>query len=135
MRTGPVDDVAQPDRRAVSPGARGDLAPPRTRSGALRAVARPQEAPPSRETVASRRELLETLRRIAVHLETASVLELRADRSASPTLAVVLRERAVERRRTAERLRAALAAQGLLRYRPRRPEGAARRTSAVDTET
>jgi len=85
--------------------------------------------------VASRRELLETLRRIAVHLETASVLELRADRSASPTLAVVLRDRAVERRRTAERLHAALAAQGILRYRPRRPEGSGRRTSAVDTET
>jgi hypothetical protein len=60
------------------------------------------------EGIGSRRELLGALRRIAVHLETAEVLELRADRSASPALATVLRERAAQRRRTAGRLRAGL---------------------------
>jgi hypothetical protein len=71
--------------------------------------------------VATRRELLGALRRIAVHLETAAVLDRRADGSASPTLAVVLRERAAQRRRTAGRIRADLAAQGVLAYPPRRP--------------
>jgi hypothetical protein len=76
-------------------------------------------APPTDEGVGGRRELLGALRRIAVHLETAEVLELRADRSASPALATVLRERAAQRRRTAGRIRADLAAQGVLAYRPR----------------
>ena len=65
------------------------------------------------ERVRSRRELLGALRRIALNLETADVLELRADRSASPALAGVLRERAARRRRTAGRVRADLAAQGV----------------------
>ena len=73
------------------------------------------------EGVRSRRELLGALRRIALNLETADVLELRADRSASPALAVVLRERAAHRRRTAGRVRADLAAQGVLAYRRRSP--------------
>ena len=64
--------------------------------------------PAADQEVGSRRELLGMLRRIAVNLETAAVLELRADRSASPALAVVLRERAAQRRRTAGRLRAGL---------------------------
>jgi hypothetical protein len=71
------------------------------------------------EGVGSRRELLGALRRIAVNLETAEVLELRADRSASPALATVLRERAAQPRRTAGRIRADLMARGVLAYRPR----------------
>ena len=71
------------------------------------------------EEVGSRRELLGALRRIAVQLETAEVLELRADRSASPPLATVLRERAAQRRRIAGRIRADNAARGVLAYRPR----------------
>jgi hypothetical protein len=80
--------------------------------------------PPSAadEGVRSRREGLGALRRIAVHLETADVLELRAARSPSPALAGVLRERATARRRTAGRLRADLAARGVLAYRPRSRE-------------
>ena len=69
--------------------------------------------------VESRREALGALRRIAVNLETADVLEFRASRSASPVLADVLRERAAARRRTAGRVRADLAARGVLAYRPR----------------
>jgi hypothetical protein len=45
-----------------------------------------------------------------VYVETAAVLERRAG-SADPALAALLRERADVRRRTAERLRAALAEQ------------------------
>jgi hypothetical protein len=67
----------------------------------------------------SRLELLGALRRIALNLETAEVLEVRAGRSASPALATVLRERAAQRRRTAGRLRADLAARGVPAYRPR----------------
>jgi hypothetical protein len=78
---------------------------------------------PPAEDVANRRQLLAALQRIAVHLETADVLDLRAERSPSPSLAVVLRERAAVRRRTAGRLRADLAARGVLAYRPRRPAG------------
>ena len=77
--------------------------------------------PPSTayDGIGSRRDLLNALRRIAVHLETADVLEVRADRSTSPPVADVLRERAAARRRTAGRLRADLAARGVLAYRPR----------------
>ena len=71
------------------------------------------------EGFGSRREALGALKRIAVNLETADVLEFRANRSASPVLADVLRERAAARRRTAGRLRADLAARGVLAYRPR----------------
>ena len=65
-----------------------------------------------KQTVERRREALANLRRLAVQLETASALDRRADRS-NPTLAAVLRERADERRRIAEVVRAHLDAEGL----------------------
>lgn len=65
-----------------------------------------------RRTVERRREALENLRRLAVQLEAASALDRRADRS-NPTLAVVLRERADERRRIAAVVRAHLDGEGL----------------------
>jgi len=79
-----------------------------------------------RRTAARRRAALENLRRLAVQLEAASALDRRADRS-NPTLAAVLRERADERRRIAEVVRAHLDAEGLstdcarLLPRPSRP--------------
>ncbi|HLM03562.1 MAG TPA: hypothetical protein VK402_00080 [Blastococcus sp.] len=84
---------------------------------------RHEGSPEAREDMEIRRQLLGALRRIAVHLQTAEVLELRAGRSASPPLAVVLRERAAERRGTARRLRADLVARGVLTYRPRTQPG------------
>jgi hypothetical protein len=66
-----------------------------------------------------RREVLDVLRRLAVHLETAEALERRADRSANPTLVTVLRGRAAERREMAERLRADLAVSGVVAFRRR----------------
>ena len=63
-----------------------------------------------RRTVERRRQALENLRRLAVQLEAASALDRRADRS-NPTLAAVLRERADERRRIAEVIRAHLDSQ------------------------
>ena len=89
--------------RVDDPGIRGRRVPPST----------------AHDDVADRRELMGALRRIAVHLETAEVLEHRADRSANPALASVLRERAAQRRRSAGRIRAELAARGVLAYRPR----------------
>jgi hypothetical protein len=65
-----------------------------------------------RRTVERRREALENLRRLTVQLEAASALDRRAERS-NPTLAAVLRERADERRRIAEVVRAHLDAEGL----------------------
>ncbi len=77
---------------------------------------------PHRPSFTSRREILELLRRFAVHLETARVLDERAGRCRSPHLAAVLRERAEARRRMAERVRADLLRQGALDVRPRPPD-------------
>ncbi len=78
-----------------------------------------RSAPP-RPPFESRREFLDLLRRFAVYVETANVLDDRAQRCASPHLADVLRERADARRRSAERVRAEI-----IRLRvpvvPRRP--------------
>jgi hypothetical protein len=76
---------------------------------------------PHRPSFTSRREILDLLRRFAVHLETARVLDERAGRCRSPHLAAVLRERAEAHRRTAERVRAELIRQGALDIRPRPP--------------
>jgi hypothetical protein len=65
---------------------------------------------PAGQALAGRRARLDQLRRVAVHLETAAVLDRRANGSDNPALAEVLRERAAQRRRTAERLRAGLRA-------------------------
>jgi hypothetical protein len=51
---------------------------------------------------------------MALYLETAELLDLRASRSANATLAALLRERAGERRRLAERLRAQLVREGIV---------------------
>ena len=53
----------------------------------------------------SRRTALENLRRLEIQLQTASALDRRADSSANPALAAVLRERADERRRIAAIIR------------------------------
>jgi hypothetical protein len=69
-----------------------------------------------------RREVLDLLRRLAVHLETAEALERRAARSPNPVLVAVLHGRAAERREMAERLRADLAVHGIVPfYRRSRP--------------
>jgi|tagenome__1003787_1003787.scaffolds.fasta_scaffold20682640_2 hypothetical protein len=65
-------------------------------------------ASPEQIALAGRREVLELLHRVAVNMETAAVLDFRASRSANPTLAAVLHERAAQRRRAAERIRAGL---------------------------
>ncbi len=77
---------------------------------------------PPRPSFTTRREILDLLRRFAVHLETARVLDERAGRCRSPHLAAVLRERAEARRRMAERVRADLLRQGALDVRPRPPD-------------
>ncbi|MGY1823493.1 hypothetical protein [Geodermatophilus sp. SYSU D00079] len=64
-------------------------------------------------------ERVEQLRRAAVYVETAAVLERRAGRAGDPALAALLRERAVVRRRMAHRLRSALEEQASLP--PHRP--------------
>jgi hypothetical protein len=53
------------------------------------------------------------LRRMALHLETAAVLDLRAGRSTDPVQAAVLRRRAAQRREEAGRIRARLSARGV----------------------
>ncbi|MGY1636003.1 hypothetical protein ACI78V_05025 [Geodermatophilus sp. SYSU D00742] len=84
----------------------------------------PPAAPPVRLSPRSRQEIVELLRRLAVYVETAAVLDQRAARCTSPHLAAVLRQRAETRRRTAERVRADLAAQGVVTVL-RRPDPAA----------
>ncbi len=68
---------------------------------------------PSRSSFECRREMLDLLRRYALHVETANVLEDRAGRCTSPDLAGVLRERAGARRRMAEGVLAELLRQGV----------------------
>lgn len=75
----------------------------RARRGRTAALSSPVES-----VVAGRREVLERLHWVAVNLETAAVLDLRANRSANAALAAVLHERAAQRRRVAERIRAGL---------------------------
>ncbi len=68
-------------------------------------------------------ELSGELRRMALHLETAAVLELRAQRTADPLQVTVLRRRAEQRRQEAARLRDRLAACGLALPRGQRVPG------------
>ncbi|MBB3082253.1 hypothetical protein [Geodermatophilus sabuli] len=89
----------------------------------------PAGTPPARVAAGSRREVVELLRRLAVYVETAAVLDERAGRCGSPHLAAVLRERAAARRRTAELVRADLAAQGVATVL-RRPSPRAARASS-----
>ena len=82
------------------------------------ATTEPAQKPPLTARIQAferRRALLERLRRVASDLDTARCLERRADLSSSPALADVLRERAGERRRRAERLRAGLGPRAGLR--------------------
>jgi hypothetical protein len=51
---------------------------------------------------------------MALHLETAAVLDLRAQRSNDPAQVAVLRRRAEQRRREAAVIRAQLAAHGVV---------------------
>ncbi|MGY1831644.1 hypothetical protein ACI8AA_14620 [Geodermatophilus sp. SYSU D01180] len=69
-------------------------------------------------------ELSGELRRMALHLETAAVLELRAQRTTDPVQVAVLRRRAEHRRREADRLRERLAACGVALPRGQRAPGA-----------
>ena len=77
---------------------------------------------PPRPPFEDRRELLDLLRRFAVHVETANVLDDRAGRCTDPHLAAVLRERANAHRRIAERVRAELLRQGVTIVQPRAPD-------------
>jgi hypothetical protein len=63
---------------------------------------------PGDSALAGRREVLQRLHRAAVNMETAEVLDLRANRSGNLTLAAILHERAAHRRRVAEQIRAGL---------------------------
>ncbi|MGY1760057.1 hypothetical protein ACI79G_05510 [Geodermatophilus sp. SYSU D00779] len=79
-------------------------------------------SPPSRLPFECRREMLDLLRRYALHVETANVLEARAGRCTSPHIAAVLRERADARRRVAEGVLAELLRQGVPAVRRRSPD-------------
>ena len=102
--------------RRISGSGRGAAGAPRPATTGRR---EPSTSPGPLE---ARRELLEQLQVVEVHLQTAASLELRAERSTNATFAAVLRDRARLHRRTAESLRANLALQGLVSRRPlRRP--------------
>jgi hypothetical protein len=65
-------------------------------------------------------ELAADLRKMALHLETAAVLEMKARRTTDPGQVATLRRRAEQRRRQAARLRARLAASGAAVAEPAR---------------
>jgi hypothetical protein len=77
----------------------------------LRASLQPSRTPEVRP------DTLANLRRLATFLETAALLERRADRETDARSAGLLRERAEERRHIAEELEAHLAGRGLPRHR------------------
>jgi hypothetical protein len=77
---------------------------------------------PPRPSFESRRQLLDLLRRYALHVEIANMLEDRAGRCTSPGLAAVLRKRADARRRMAEGVLAELLRQGVPAVRRRPPD-------------
>ena len=83
---------------------------------------------PSRPSFERRREMLDRLRRYALCVETADLLDDRARRCTSSHLAALLRQRADVRRRTAERVLAELLRQGagVVPRRPLGPGGSAR---------
>jgi hypothetical protein len=84
-------------------------------------VQRPVPGP--RAAVSADPRLASELRQMALHLETAAVLELRASRATDPAQVVVLRRRAEQRRREAARIRTHLAARGVaLGSSPRRAQ-------------
>jgi hypothetical protein len=76
--------------------------------------------PGSRAAVSADPQLASELRRMALHLETAAVLDLRAQRATDPAQVAVLRRRAEQRRQEAARIRAQLAARGVVLGSPRR---------------
>lgn len=75
---------------------------------------------PPRRPVPADPQLAAELRRMALHLETAAVLDLRAQRSTDPALVAVLRRRAEQRRREAARIREVLSARGVALRAPSR---------------
>lgn len=74
------------------------------------AVPSPRGSAPGEPTAGG--DLTAELRRMAVHLETAAVLEGRARRATDPAQEAVLRRRAEQRRREAARIRARLVLRG-----------------------
>ena len=80
---------------------------------------------PPRPSFESRRELLDLLRRYALCVETADLLDDRARRCTSSHLAALLRQRADARRWTAEQVLAELLRQGptVVPRRPPEPGG------------
>ena len=77
---------------------------------------------PSRSSFECRREMLDLLRRYALHVETAKVLEDGAGRCTDPHLAAGLRERADARGRMAEEVLAELLRKGVPAVRRRPPD-------------
>jgi hypothetical protein len=80
----------------------------------------PRPVPGPRAAAAADPQLASDLRRMALHLETAAVLDLRAQRAGDPAQVAVLRRRAEQRRREAARIRAHLAARGVALGAPAR---------------
>jgi hypothetical protein len=83
-----------------------------------------------RHAAEHRRQMRALFRCMVVHLERAALLDIRADQSANPVLARVLRERAVDHRRRADGVRSHLVAEGALR---RRPPGTLRAAATIRT--
>jgi hypothetical protein len=71
-----------------------------------------REATPRPQRAESRPEPAADLRAMALHLETAAALDLKAHRTTDPAQVATLRRRAEQRRQQAARIRARLAAEG-----------------------
>ncbi|SEP27099.1 hypothetical protein [Trujillonella endophytica] len=83
-------------------------------------AAYPVAAWSAQTSMEERRELLEQLQVVDVHLQTAASLDSRADACGNAVLARLLHDRARQHRHSAARLRAALADRGPASCRPLR---------------
>jgi hypothetical protein len=103
-----VPDAVQ-DRRLSSPGMRGTWVPslPSASPGEVRVGQSIRTSPTARSGDFGRGRAAQ-LRRIALHEETAALLEVRATRARTDDLASPLERRAAQHRREAQRLRAEL---------------------------
>ncbi|NEK56488.1 hypothetical protein GCU56_01180 [Geodermatophilus sabuli] len=99
-------------RTAGSPAGRGDAV-----DRIIAAVAADPAPRLTGRAPAGGAELADRIRRAAMDVELATVLTVRAERLGNPVLASMLRERAAVRRGRAERIRADLAARGVITHR------------------
>ena len=110
--------MAEDPWRKIGPGRACAAKPPP--SPAVNIARRPAVLPTPRGRGTASGAAAGELRQMALHLETAALLERRAQRAGDPREVAVLRRRAEHRRREAARIRERLATEGIAMSRAAR---------------